>query len=777
MADGSLTFDTKVDAGGFGAGMDKIKGLANTALGVFTGNMMTRAVDGLKSLGQSALDSVSSLEQNIGGVETLFKSSADTVIKNADNAFKTAGMSANQYMETVTSFSASLLQSVGGNTEKAAKVADTAITDMSDNANKMGTSMELIQNAYQGFAKQNYTMLDNLKLGYGGTKKEMERLLADAQKITGVKYDINNLNDVYSAIHVIQGELGITGTTAKEASTTIEGSMNSAKAAWDNFINGSGDAQQLADAFSTAAGNIVKALSEIIPRLANTIPALISAIVPQIPTFVGALVPAVVSAAKEVMNSASNAVASFDFGGLADRIVTAITTFISSGGVDKFAQSASNLIVGLATGIGKMLPKLIPAAVQAILYLAKTLILHIPDLIVAAGKLVLGLAQGIINSLPYIGQALLQILAKIGELGLQVLSWIATNLPVIINAVITWIAQLPGKIWNFLVMVVTKLGEWGSNMLNFIVTNVPVWISNIVQFFAQLPGKIWTWLVSVVTKVLQWGQNMVSTAGSAMVTFLSRVVSLIAQLPGKIWSWLVNAVTRVVQWGHNMVSRAGSAMSSFLGKVVSIIAQLPGKVWSWLVNVVSKVAEWGGNLARKGAEAAKGLFNAVVDGVKSLPGKMLSIGKDIIKGIWNGISSGWNWLKEKVGGVAKSLLDKAKGVLGINSPSRAFRDEVGKWILPGIEVGMEKTLPAALKSMKANVSSLVAEAQNSVSGISAQMSIGSAASLRLAGAAGVVIYNDNSVKQENTYNTPVASPSAVARSQREAVRKLVGGVS
>ena len=182
---------------------------------------MADAIKGVISktieLGKSAISSYADLEQNIGGVETLFKNSSQKVIDNANKAYKTAGMSANNYMSTVTGFSASLLQSLSGDTEKAAEVADMALIDMADNANKMGTFMESIQFAYQGFAKQNYTMLDNLKLGYGGTKEEMQRLLEDAQKITGVKYDITNLNDVFQAIHVIQGELGITGTTAKEA--------------------------------------------------------------------------------------------------------------------------------------------------------------------------------------------------------------------------------------------------------------------------------------------------------------------------------------------------------------------------------------------------------------------------------------------------------------------------------------------------------------------------------------------------------------------------------
>lgn len=202
-------------------------------VGKLKGIIATAAIG--KALG-SAISEGANLEQSLGGIETLFKDSADKVKANAAEAYRTAGMSANEYMELTTSFSASLLSSLSNDTSKAADVADMAMTDMSDNANKMGTNMEDIKNAYQGFAKQNYTMLDNLKLGYGGTKTEMERLLSDAQKITGVKYDINNLSDVYSAIHVIQGQLDITGTTAKEAATTISGSFASIKAAAQNVM-------------------------------------------------------------------------------------------------------------------------------------------------------------------------------------------------------------------------------------------------------------------------------------------------------------------------------------------------------------------------------------------------------------------------------------------------------------------------------------------------------------------------------------------------------------
>lgn len=217
-----------------------------------------KVADKLGDVIKSAFSEGAALEQSIGGIETLFKSSAGKVEQYASDAFKTAGVSANEYMENVTSFSASLISSLGGDTAKAAEAAHTAMVDMSDNANKMGTNIADIQNAYQGFAKQNYTMLDNLKLGYGGTKTEMERLLADAEKISGIKYDISNLSDVYAAVHVIQGELDITGTTAKEAATTFSGSFGSMKAAAANLLgtltNG-GDVSKALDDLDESAGN------------------------------------------------------------------------------------------------------------------------------------------------------------------------------------------------------------------------------------------------------------------------------------------------------------------------------------------------------------------------------------------------------------------------------------------------------------------------------------------------------------------------------------------
>ena len=842
-SDGTLKFDTSLDTGGLQSGMGKVASVAQQALGVFTGQMMTRAVDALANLGKSALDSVGQLEQNVGGVETLFGDAADAVIASADRAYQTAGMSANDYMSTVTSFSASLLQSLGGNTEEAAKVADMAIIDMADNANKMGTSMDMIQNAYQGFAKQNYTMLDNLKLGYGGTKTEMERLLADAEKLTGVKYDINNLNDVYQAIHAVQEEMGITGTTAKEAASTLEGSMASAKAAWDNFMNGSGDADQLADAFATAADNIVKNLAEIIPRFAETLPALGGAIIAQIPGLVAAIVPAVLSAGQSVLKQLQDAVLDFDFAGTADKVVQMITGFIEGDGLGSLLDTLVTIFTGIVNGISSMLPSLLPALIELISYVVTSLLDQLPAILDCALELILGLAQGILAALPVLIEALPEVISSIVEFlisavpqiidaGIELLMALVDALPVIIDAlvdalpqiiratvtaliaaapqiakagikllgalieavpvivvelaeavpdivaaIIDVLAELPGLIGEVFAEIVTDLVEWGQQMLSNASMAMSNMLSQVNSIIQELPGKIWTHLVNTVNKVIAWGQQMVSNASTAASNMLSKVSGIIQELPGKIWTHLVNTVNKVVAWGQQMVSNASTAASNMLSKVSSTLQQLPGKVWDYLSQAAQKVVTWGTQLAQKGAAAATQLFNSIVNGLSSLPSKMAEIGSNIVSGIWNGISSGWNWLTNKVSNLANSLLDAAKDALGINSPSKEFADEVGRWIMPGVGKGLDKSMPATLKDMKAKAGELVSAMRAEMSASVGQLSVGAshAAGLRMAGA-GTTVYNDNRMEQSNTYNVPVATPSEVAKKQREALRNMVGGV-
>lgn len=798
-SDGTLKFDTSLDTGGLQSGMGKVASVAQQALGVFTGQMMTRAVDALANLGKSALDSVGQLEQNVGGVETLFGDAADAVIASADRAYQTAGMSANDYMSTVTSFSASLLQSLGGNTEEAAKVADMAIIDMADNANKMGTSMDMIQNAYQGFAKQNYTMLDNLKLGYGGTKTEMERLLADAEKLTGVKYDINNLNDVYQAIHAVQEEMGITGTTAKEAASTLEGSMASAKAAWDNFMNGSGDADQLADAFATAADNIVKNLAEIIPRFAETLPALGGAIIAQIPDLVAAIVPAVLSAGQSVLKQLQDAVLDFDFAGTADKVVQMITGFIEGDGLGSLLDTLVTIFTGIVNGISSMLPSLLPALIELISYVVTSLLDQLPAILDCALELILGLAQGILAALPVLIEALPEVISSIVEFlisavpqiidaGIELLMALVDALPVIIDALVDALPQIIRATVTALIAAAPQIAKAGIKLLGALIEAIPVIVvelaeavpdivAAIIDVLAELPGLIGEVFAEIVTDLVEWGQQMLSNASMAMSNMLSQVNSIIQELPGKIWTHLVNAVNKVIAWGQQMVSNASTAASNMLSKVSSTLQQLPGKVWDYLSQAAQKVVTWGTQLAQKGAAAVTQLFNSIVNGLSSLPSKMAEIGSNIVSGIWNGISSGWNWLTNKVSNLANSLLDAAKDALGINSPSKEFADEVGRWIMPGVGKGLDKSMPATLKDMKAKAGELVSAMRAEMSASVGQLSVGAshAAGLRMAGA-GTTVYNDNRMEQSNTYNVPVATPSEVAKKQREALRNMVGGV-
>lgn len=491
--DGSLKFDTRIDESGFSAGLNKLGGIAKGGLAVLGG----LAVTTFGVITKSALDSVASLEQYIGGVETLFKDSADVVIANAKRAYQTAGMSANEYMSTVTSFSASLLQSLAGDAQAAADVADMAITDMSDNANKMGTSMESIQNAYQGFAKQNYTMLDNLKLGYGGTKTEMERLLKDAQKLTGVKYDINNLSDVYEAIHVIQTELGITGTTAKEAATTIEGSMGSAKAAWDNFLNGTGDVDQLVDSVTTAGAVILNNLGQIVPRLLVTIPSAAKELGEEIISEVVKSGPSMAEAGLELLRSLTDGISenvseAAESGAVileetVNGVLEELPTVISTAGeiVTSFAgglleslpsviSSGTELLNGLINGIIANLPSIVQSAMSVINGFVTTVVNSLPSILSAGVQLLLSLVDGIISSLPTLissaFEAILSFRNTIGECLPDILETGITMLGELAAGLIEAIPDLVAKIPEIVTSIIDTFMEtdWASVGLNII---------------------------------------------------------------------------------------------------------------------------------------------------------------------------------------------------------------------------------------------------------------------------------------------------------------------
>ena len=380
------------------------------------------AATGITALTTAAINNYAEYEQLVGGVDTLFKSSSQKVQEYAANAYKTAGMSANEYMETVTSFSASLLQSLDGDTAAAAEKANLAITDMSDNANKMGTSMEMIQNAYNGFAKQNYTMLDNLKLGYGGTKEEMQRLLNDAEKLSGQKFDLSSYGDIVDAIHVVQTEMGITGTTAKEASTTISGSVSSMKSAWSNLVTGIADdnadfetlIKNFVESVGIAAGNILPRIEQSLIGVGDLITSLAPVAVNAISDLIDDVLPSVLEAGISLLTAVGDGIISnFDYlvQTAFDLILYLSDSLIS--GADGIIDGAVALVESLAMWIEEYSGVLIEKAVVLIMTIVRGLIENLPEIAVAALKIIRALALGIVDNIPEIVKQIPTIISSI----------------------------------------------------------------------------------------------------------------------------------------------------------------------------------------------------------------------------------------------------------------------------------------------------------------------------------------------------------------------------
>lgn len=407
----------KADSGGRTFAQKFRDGMTAGLAGKVATDLFDAAKSGLSAMTGIVKDSIANFgdyEQLVGGVETLFKDSAGIVEEYANNAYKTAGLSANQYMETVTSFSASLLQSLGGDTEAAARIGDMAITDMADNANKMGTSMDMIQNAYQGFAKQNYTMLDNLKLGYGGTKTEMERLLKDAEEISGIHYDIDNLSDVYSAIHVIQSELGITGTTAKEASETLQGSAASMKSSWENLLTGMANPEadvgalvgQFVESLGTLLDNLLPILAQAITGLAQMIAELIPQLIAMLPELLQTTLPSIIMAIEGLITSLLEVLPTL-IAAFVEIVLAIVDVLLSPDSLTMLLNAAFTLLMAIV----EALPQIINALVEALPTLIDSIITFLTDpktietLIVASVELFMALVKAIPQILSALFQA------------------------------------------------------------------------------------------------------------------------------------------------------------------------------------------------------------------------------------------------------------------------------------------------------------------------------------------------------------------------------------
>ena len=563
---GKETDDTTEKVKASGDGFTVFKGiLANLGTQAING-----AINGLKSMGgalmsvgKQALESYAQYEQLTGGVDTLFKDSSKKVQEYANNAYKTAGMSANEYMETVTSFSASMIQSLGGDTAKASEYSNKAITDMSDNANKMGTSMESLQNAYAGFAKGNYTMLDNLKLGYGGTKSEMERLIADANKVKEANGEMGNLSiesfaDVTEAIHTMQSEMGITGTTAKEASTTIEGSVNSMKGAWSNLITGIADdnadfdglVTNFVDSIVTMGNNILPRIQTIIQGMGTMASQLISKLVPEI---VKTIPPLIQQTLPILLNSIQSAITAIldVLPQVADSLSSLIPTIVQMllGMLPQLLEVGIQILLSLVNGITQALPQLIAMLPTIITDTVNTLIENLPAIINAGIQLLIALINGIVQALPQ----LVQMLPSIIDTTVTVLM---DNLPMIIDAGIQLLVALINGIVQATPQLVAMLPQIIITTVSTLTRNFP----KILQAGGQL-----------VASLINGISSMLGNLGNTAMQIFNTIKDKITQLPQKALQWGKDMIQGFINGIKGMICKVGDAVKGVADKIKNFL--------------------------------------------------------------------------------------------------------------------------------------------------------------------------------------------------------------
>ena len=539
------------------------------------------------AIGKQAIKQYAEYEQLVGGVETLFKQSSDTVMKYAENAYKTAGLSANKYMSTVTSFSASLLQSLGGDTEAAAKYADMAITDMSDNANKMGTSMEMIQNAYQGFAKQNYTMLDNLKLGYGGTKEEMQRLLEDAEKLSGIEYDISSYADIVDAIHVVQTEMGITGTTAKEAATTIQGSLASMKGAWKNLLTGVADdnanfevlVSNFVDSLVTAGENIIPRVKITIQGVTNLISQASQSIVPLVLQTLIETAPSLISAGMD--------------------LVVALIDGISSN-ASSVGKCIMDIISVILEKLSKSIPELLVAGVNIVFGLVQGLIDGIPAIIAALPTIITELVNGLLGAIPQIIQA-----------GITLLTALVGALPEIIQAIVNAIPLIIDGIINAIVQSIPLLIQAGIDLLLALIAALPEIIVAITNAIPQIISGITDALIGNIDKIIDAGVQL--------------FVALIENLP--------TIIVEIVKAVPDIIAGIVKAFGDLAWKIVEIGGDLIKGIWQGIKDAGAWL--W---------DKITGFFDGIVGGIKDFLGihSPSRVFADMGKNMALGIGEGWD---------------------------------------------------------------------------------------------------------------------------------------
>ncbi|MFQ7774270.1 MAG: hypothetical protein ACLRH6_03125 [Anaerotignum faecicola] len=604
--DGSVVIKIKGDDSPFQKVLGKIGSAVNTAVKA-SAAAVGAASAGVAALGTACINAYADYEQLVGGVETLFKDSADTIQTYADNAYKTAGLSANEYMETVTSFSASLLQSLDGDTEKAAAAADLAITDMADNANKMGTAMESIQNAYQGFAKQNYTMLDNLKLGYGGTKEEMQRLLADAEKLSGVKYDLSSYADIVEAIHVIQTEMGITGTTAKEASTTIQGSVASMKAAWANLMVGMADDTQdfdlllsnFIESIGTVADNLLPRIGIVIEGMGKLVAGLAPEIASALPTLTNELLPNLVE--------------------LGVQSISALVQGIQENG-DSLAAGALSIVGTLAEGIAELLPMVADTAASLVVSLADGLTESLPDIIPIAIETISTLVENLTENANTIIDAGIQIILALGEGLIAALPQLIETVPQIVINIANVINDNAPKLIDTALYLITRLAVGLVQAIPTLVVNIPKIIEAIVAAFMAFQwlnlGK--QLIDGVANGVKKAGESMATAAKNAFSKFKSKITgSEVATELKSIGKYIIDGIVGGIKNSlSNIANIAGKIKDTLLSKlkglfkIASPSKLMKEEVGAYIGEGIAVGIEESGQMA---VDAAETVANGIID--------------------------------------------------------------------------------------------------------------------------------------------------------------------
>ena len=718
MSDGKLLFETALDTKGFTTGLDTVKKTATSAFSVST--KAVTAITGAMAAGLTAATTQSvkayaDYEQLVGGVETLFKESESTVLEYANIAYKTAGLSANAYMDTVTSFSASLLQSLDGDTAAAATKADRAITDMADNANKMGTNMRDIQNAYQGFAKQNYTMLDNLKLGYGGTKEEMERLIATANEINAqqgiaTSYSIDSFADIVDAIHVVQENLDITGTTAKEASTTIQGSIASLGAAWENFLTGMADPDQdfdtllnnLIDSALTAADNLIPRIVETTPRLVDGLTQIATNLSGYLPGILQELLPSILDGTQALLDSVSAALP--DLIGMAVDIAPQMIDF------------AVQLIGALAQGIIDNLPQLLTAAEE----IADTILDGIGDLCPAldpvtdAIKVLLDNLDKIIPVVISLTAAFVAWKAVTGFSSLisGLSKAMATlNATMMANPIALIVALIAGLVAAFIYFWNTSdsfrqfwIGLWenirsaASDVIDAIVGFFTETIPNAVDGFVDFIKNNWQTLLMLLNPATllagifklvydncdafrEFVDEFVENIKNAVTNAWDSLVQWVSELPETIMYWLGFILTSLILWGLDLINWATTAIPEFAETIVTFFSELPEKIAAFFGKILADLAVWASNMVTKAVETGTNFRDSIVTFFSQLPERIATLLGKVIGRILSFAAK----MRERASDAGKGFFDNIVAALK-DLPSRM--SEIGKHIVDGIWTGI-----------------------------------------------------------------------------------------